>query len=387
MDSLPTGESQTTHHSPLTTHRSPLTNQGRRWFLFGGLVAAVLALGAGAWLHWRRVEADRTRQQAIHLAKKGRFEEAEPQLRAALLRDANDVEVLKALALGLLGSERLDEAELPLTHWCDLRPAEAQPYRLRMHLRHQTASQGKTEAEQQRLEELALADGRHALELDPDDDSTAQNVVWLCLAAGRFEEADRWCRRCREQRPDDPWLLYLQARVCQARGENDQAGALLDALLGDQPQFTRGLLLRAVLYAEADEPDKAIPLLRQVIARDRAHQQEARYHLSLALARTGHTEEAQQVMAEVQRDNLEQLVARTGHADSPAVQIRRAELLLNAGQAREALSLLQTILEEDPRHAGAHFLLASFYEKQGELQKAAEHRRRAEAGQGDKVTR
>jgi predicted Zn-dependent protease len=356
----------------------------RRWLLFGGLVAAVLALGAAACLGWLRQEARRTRQQALHLAQQGRFDDAEPRLRAALQRDANDVEVLKALALGLLGSERLDEAERPLTHWCQLRPANAQPYQLRMHLRHRTASQGKTEAEQQRLEELALADGRHTLELDPDDDRTAQDVVWLCLAVGRFEEADQWCRHCREQRPDDPWLVYLQARVCHARGENEQAGALLDALLSDQPQFTRGLLLRAVLYAEAAEPDKAIPLLREVIARDRSHQQEARYHLSLALARTGHTEEARQVMAEVQRDNLEQLAARTGLADSPAVQLRRAELLLHVGQANEALSLLRAILEEDPGHAGAHFLLASYYEKQGELQKAAEHRRRAS---DDKVTR
>src|SRR5262249_31926370 len=155
-------------------------------------------------------------------------------------------------------------------------------------------------------------------ELDPDDDSTAQNVVWLCLAVGGFEEADRWCRRCREKRPDEPWLLYLQARVCHARGENGQAATLLDTLLSEQPQFTRGLLLRAVLFAEADEPDRAIPLLRQVMDRDRTHQQEARYHLSLALARAGHPKEARQVMAEVQRDNLEQPVARTGHADSPA---------------------------------------------------------------------
>src|SRR5262249_52951201 len=186
-----------------------------------------------------------------------------------LQRNAKDVEVLQALALGLLACERLDEAERALTRWCQLRPADAEAYRWRMHLRHQAAAQGKTEAEQQRLEELALADGRQTMELDPADDATAQDVVWLCLVAGRFEEADRWCRRCREQQPDDPWLVYLQARVCHARGENEQAGALLDPLLSEQPQFTRGLLLRAVLYAEANEPDKAIPLLRDVVARDR----------------------------------------------------------------------------------------------------------------------
>jgi predicted Zn-dependent protease len=355
--------------------------------LLFGLVAAVVAVGAGAWFQWRRLEARRTRQDAIHLAQQGRFKEAEPRLHAILQGNPDDVEVLKALTLGLLGSERLDEAEPSLTRWCELQPAEAQPHRLRMSLRYQTASKGKTKAEQQRLEELALVDGRHTLELDPDDDETAQNVVWLFLEVGRFEEADRECRRCREKWPDDLWLLYLQARICHARGEKGQAGSLVDALLGAQPQFTRGLLLRAVLYYEADEPDKAIPLLRQVIARDQVHQQEARYHLSLALARTGHAEEARQVMAEVQRENLEQVVAYAGHADSPAVRVRRAELLLSMGQAKEALSLLFAVLQEDPGYRAAHLLLASYYEKQGEPQKAAYHRHLAEARSSEKGTR
>jgi Tfp pilus assembly protein PilF len=46
--------------------------------------------------------------------------------------------------------------------------------------------------------------------------------------------------------------------------------------------------------------------------------------------------------------------------------------------------LLQPVLQEDPTNAAAHALLAAHYEKQGEPQKAAEHRQLAS---GDKVTR
>lgn len=349
----------------------------RRWLPRGGLLVVVLALSTAAWLGWRRLEMRRAAQEAVRLAEQGRFSDAEPKLRAALEHDPDNSELLRTLALGLLGTEKLDEADPVLTRWCEARPEEARPYRLRMDLRHQSAQQVKPGAAQQRLKELALADGQRVIELDPDDDSTARKVVWLCLGLGRFEEADRVCRRCRERQPDDPGLLYLQARVCHARGANAEARGLLDRLLSRLPQFTPGFLLRAILHYEADEAEQAIPLLRRVIAEGGASHKEARYHLSLALARAGHTEEARRVMAEVQRDNFEKGTARPGEADSLAVRVRRAELLFSSGRAEEALASLQAVLAEEPGYAAAHRLLASYYAEQGESAKAAEHRRRA----------
>ncbi len=349
----------------------------RHWLWRGGLVVAVLALGVAAWLGWQRQAARREAEEAVRLAQQGRFVDAEPRLRAALARDPDDVAALKALALGLLGSERLDDAEPVLTRWCALRPDEAEPFRLRMYLRHRASREYKNKVQQTPLLEQALADGWRALELDPDDDSAAQEVVWLCIAVDRFDDADRLCRRCRQRRPDDLFLLYLQAQACHARGATGEAQALLDTLLARQPQYTRGLLLRAVLHFEAGEAEKAIPLLRRVIVQDPSYEREARYHLGLALAQVGQAEEARQMMAAVQRENLDQVASRAGHTDSPAVQVRRAELLFGIGQTEEALASLQAVLREDPRYAAAHRLLADYYEKQGESPKAAEHRRRA----------
>lgn len=356
----------------------------RRWLLRGGLLAAVLVLGTIAWLGWERSEARRAGQEAVRLAQQGRFRDAEPKLRLALEYDPDNIELLKPLAVGLLRTENPAEADPVLTHWCQVRPEQAEPYRLRMDLRHQSAQRVKPLAEQQRLKELALEDGWRVIELDPDDDSTARKIVWLCLASGRFEDADRVCRRHLQRQPDDPELLYLQARACHARDANAEAQGLLNKLLSSRPQFTPGLLLLAILHYEADEAERAIPLLRRVIAEGGGSHKEARYHLGLALARAGHTEEAQRVLAGVQQDNFEKDTAHPGGTESLAVRVRRAELLFSNGRVEEALASLQVVLRKDPGYAAAHRLLASYYGQKGESAKAAEHRRLAER---DGVTR
>ncbi len=349
----------------------------RRWFLRSGLLVTVLALGPFAWLEWQRSDASHTGQEAVRLAKQGRFRDAEPKLRVALEYDPDNIELLKTLALGLLGTEKLAEAELVLTHWCQVSPEQAEPYRLRMDLRHQNALLAKPVAEQQRLKEMALADGQRAIELDSNDDSTARKVVWLCLASGRFEDADRVCRRSLQRQPDDPELLYLQSRVCHARGANAEGQQLLNKLLSHRPQFTPGLLLLAILHYEADEAERAIPLLRRVIAEGGASHKEARYHLGLALARAGHAEEAQRVLAGVALDNFEKDTAQPGVPESLARRVRLAELLFSGGRVDEAFALLQTVLGEDPGYATAHRLLSTYYSQKGESAKAIEHRRLA----------
>ena len=353
------------------------TRSIRRWILRAGLFGLVIVLITVAWQRWERLEIQRAGHEGVRLAKTGRFRDAEPKLREALKQEPDNVELLRALALGLLANEDLDEADQVLTHWCQVHPEQVEAYKIRMDLRHQRTQRVKSLAEQQKLKNLALGDGQRVIELDPEDDSTARKVVWLCLGSGRFDDADRICRRYLARQPDDPELLYLQARVCHARNANAEAQALLNRLLSRSPQFTPGLILLAILLYEADEPERAIPLLRRVIAEGDGSHKEARYHLGLALARAGHTEEAKRVLAEVQQDNFEKDTAHPGQSMSLAVRVRRAELLLGSGRTEEALALLQAVLGEDPEYAAAHRLLASYYDLKGESGKAAEHRRLA----------
>jgi tetratricopeptide (TPR) repeat protein len=262
-----------------------------------------------------RHRAEAERAEALRAAQQGHFREAEPILRLARERNPDDLDVVKALALGYLGTEQLAPAEAELSRWCLLRPDDAPPFKQRMDVRHRRAQAAQAAADQQRLMQEALADGRRALEIDPEDGAVAQEVVWLMTQVGQLEEADALCRRCLRRQPGDPWLTYLLAKIAHGRGAGAEARTLLDGLLRQQPQFARGLLLRAELHNEAGEPEKAIPLLRQVLSLDRSQQKEARYHLSLALARTGQTEEAERVMAELQKDYQDGFLAAAKQED------------------------------------------------------------------------
>ena len=64
--------------------------------------------------------------------------------------------------------------------------------------------------------------------------------------------------------------------------------------------------------------------------------------------------------------------------DAPGVKLQQAETLFTAGKDEEALRLVAALLEKDPSLAPAHALLASYYEKKGQSERAAEHRRQAE---------
>jgi tetratricopeptide (TPR) repeat protein len=343
------------------------------------LLLAVVATGAAAVSFlWHRYQAQQERAEGLRAAHSGHFDDAEPLLRRALERNPDDRDLVKALALGHVGAGQFAEAELHLSRWCAFRPDDAEPFKQRMVVRHHRARAAGNAADQQRMMAEAAADGQRALQLDPDDGPVAQEVIWLLVQVGRFEEADQLCRRCLKQQPDDLWLTYLLAKIGHARGASADAGALLDALLQRHLQFTPVLLLRAVLYNEAGEWDKAVPLLRQVLALDRDHPKEARYQLSLALARTGQAEEAQRLMAQVQKDNLDALLASPHDPDAVGVKLQRADACLGAGSEEEAFRLLAPLLEPAPGSAPAHALLADYYERKGQPERAAEHRRRAD---------
>ena len=343
-------------------HGSALfSSRRRRRYLIGGLLIAVFSVCLFVWSGLLDSNVGRTKANeerltdAIQSAYQGRLHDAEPLLRKALERDPNNIDILRSLFIGLIGNHRLVEAESVLTQWCTLRPGDAEPFKFRMDLRHNRALQLKPGDEQEQQKHLALNDGKRVVLLEPNDWSTGKSVIVLCLASGRFSEADLLCRQFLKTHPEDAELQFLQARVCHSLDLTTEAKEFLDKLVATQPKFTSGLLLRAILYCEANEAEKAIPLLRTVDADGKGTHKEARYHLGLALARAGQNDEAKRILAQVQRDNFE----RDNFAlDSLAVRTRRAELLINCGKIKEANDLLQAVLSMDRNCTTARQLLA-----------------------------
>lgn len=335
------------------------------------LIVGIAVLG---W-RWQRALSDRA--DGLQLAKDGKAAEAEPLLLAALERDGTDAEVLTALTRLKLKSSDPASALPFLTKWCDLKPGEAEPYRLRMDLRHRVARGRWSATDRLREMEEAVGDGRRVLELEPANDGVRREVIWLLLQVGRHEEAERECRISLRSAPSDVWLHYLLARSLHGQSKRAEAEQALDPVVRSQPRFAEGLLLRARLYTEADRPDLAVPLLRQALAQDTCPRRECLYQLGLALAATGEKDEAGRVMAEVNLLTLKGSMTADAAPETESMRVQLAEAMLGMGKAAEAKEQLDRVLAETPDFPPAHRVLAVYFDRLGKPEAAANHRRLA----------
>jgi predicted Zn-dependent protease len=126
-------------------------------------------------------------------------------------------------------------------------------------------------------------------------------------------------------------------------------------------------------------PDQAVPLLRRVFDEDRTRRRTSGYQLGMALGKIGRQEEADRVLAEVRRLQDVELFtdAVKSQPNNLDLNVRLAESLLRDGHTADGLRMLNEVLAQDPNHRGAHWALAAHYDRQGQADRAAEHRRRA----------
>jgi predicted Zn-dependent protease len=359
--------------------RSAKQNEGHRlpwaWrHALVGTAAIVVVVGAALWLGPRFLGGERG--YALALAEAQRFDEAEPTLIRIFESDPNDLTVAVALATGHLSSNRLvADAEPYLTRWCELEPANIAPFKLRMDLWLRL-----------KRSDRALADGLRVLEQEPENFELRRTVAWLFVAQGRFDAADNACRLCLLSHPDSPSLHYLQATIESMQGHNEAAARLLDPLVASSPPYPPAALLRAELYLDEQPPsaDKAVPLLRAALAKDldADDRQKARYLLSQALFRLKEDAEARQVLDEMRRDREAERMAVDSKQQpgNVALHVRAAAALLDVGKAEQGLDLVQRVLRGDANNTAAHGVLADYYQKLGQNDRASFHRRLANAG-------
>jgi predicted Zn-dependent protease len=333
----------------------------------------VLALSG--LLGWRWYQDRVERDQALRLAEENQFAAAQPRLQRLHERHPDDVAVVRALALGHLGAHHYDEAETYLGRWSALRPGLAEPYRRRLDLW----------MKQQKVEQ-ALADAGRVLRLEPNDLDTRKLRAHLLVLACRYAEAEQETVPCLRAEPNNLRLWYFLARSYRGLGRTAEAVRWADRIVGTGLDFPPGLQLRADLHLDAGEVEPAIRLFRKASASPGPEGLAMLYPLGLALERAGRHEESQQVLAEMQWRQALALWSEDEHRDeNVGLQERVVEALLAAGKTDEAVRFLQDVLRRGRNPAGTHQLLALCYDKLGQPQRAAEHRR--QAGGRDKVTR
>src|SRR5713226_3553077 len=117
-------------------------------FVLSGLLIVSALVG------WPWFEAWLTRHNAFQLVRQGHFAEAEPLLHRVLARDANDLEVVKALALGQVETGKLSEAGACLERWCGLQPNDPEPWHRRFDVHLRLGQRDQALVDGQRLVEL-----------------------------------------------------------------------------------------------------------------------------------------------------------------------------------------------------------------------------------------
>lgn len=307
------------------------------------------------------------RDAAIQLARDGRFEEAEPQLRKWIERNPSDVEVAEALARGS-SKAGSDHTEGDLNRWASLQPDHSEPLQARLDFYRK-----------QKDYERAYQDAKALLDRSPRDANLRRTVMSLAFSAGRYLESEQQCRELLNSQPSDATLRSMQSQIRRAQGDLSGAAAILDELLKEQPLLTSAMMSRAALFDEMGQPEKSVPLYREVMQRDSSRQLQAGYQLSLALERVGQAEEAAKVMAEVRHRReieaaQEAMKSQPGNLD---LEVRYGEVLIAAGRESDGLGVLQTIVARDRQCKPAHAALADYYDKHGDVKRAAEHRERA----------
>jgi tetratricopeptide (TPR) repeat protein len=327
------------------------------------------------------------------------------------------LELLEGLSGYCMSRFRLDEARGYLDQWI-----QRDPNSVRALLWHGWVMESLTSSG-----EAVLADYEQAVRLDPRNDVACLRLAEALLKTKHPEEALKHLDSQSRLHPDNPLVLFNLALAHENLGDHAEAATLLDRVLIperlqlverlsdrlralqepgteltgtewyrdtlslapygslNEPRFVVDLHVQALtergkLAAQAKKDADARALFERAVRLD-AQDYQANYQLALCLDRLGEHEAAKRVQDTVGRIRTDQVlmgqlieqVRQFPHSAAP--RYGAGVILLRNGQPQEALRWLASAVQEDPRHAAAHRLLADLYDRAGDATRAAYHRR------------
>jgi predicted Zn-dependent protease len=346
------------------------------------LLALVLRRGddlAGWQKHLRTAEAlqwspeEIARERLCARAQSGDVWAVETEL-TSYLRTAGSDEALvrEALIRGYLATRRLDEAIAGAEVWMERAPADWRPY----FYRGQAYQDG-------RLLDRAVADYRRALERKPSQ-AKVRLVMADVLALDRhYAPALEAYQEVLHARPGDAEALFGVAHCRYFLGQKDEARKVLDELLAAQPGNVKACYLRGLLAKDAGDFPEALAWLRKTEGLA-PHKPDVTAALAQVLGQLGEAEEARKYEAKLQelqerQEALDKLRRRV-RAEPTNVTLRfeAGQACLALGRDDEAGNWFQSVLRLDPDHRPTHKVLADYFARLGNAQRAAYHRQRAE---------
>jgi tetratricopeptide (TPR) repeat protein len=221
---------------------------------------------------------------------------------------------------------------------------------------------------------------RRVVELAPEDRKARLDLARLILETRQApDEAARHAEWLVTTDPRDSTALIQLAACREAQSRTDEAIALLDRVIAEFPPNARAYHIRGRLEMARGADSSALPFLRRAAELDRSDP-DALYSLFLCLQRAGAPEQAAEAEKNWRRcsDDLRRarelgrLIAASPH--DPELRREMGELFLRNGRDAEGLHWLESALAEQPTHAPTHRVLAAYFDRTGQPERAASHR-------------
>jgi tetratricopeptide (TPR) repeat protein len=359
--------------APLAEARSHLAsclrvwpNNGRVHFLMAQAARRAGDLDDAA-RSLRRAEKAGWVVEAIDLEKtlagvqQGDLERAEPVLVSFVQRDHPDkLLILEALAQGCRRTYQLPRALAHLDTWLLAQPDSVRALLWR----------GETLLLLGRTSD-ALADYRHAVEIDPQEDEARLKAAELFLGLHQSQEASTHFTELLNRHPDQIEALFGLARCRVEQGDTAGAVRFLDRLLSLQSNHAGALAERGKIALDGGSPQDAEKWLRRA-ARLAPFERATLYTLCRCLTVNGHTKEAEEWSVRIQRmdedrkrlDELRTAVMKAPHDAS--LRSEMGVILLRNGQDKEGVRWLESALREQPGYGAARQALEEHYRRSGE---------------------
>lgn len=208
-------------------------------------------------------------------------------------------------------------------------------------------------------EAISLIEG--ALDRFPDDESVRQSFIQACFQAKRFWDLGIKLKEWVDEKPESIHLRFLLNRARIECGFLDAAEQDLEAFEDDLKEEPAWKILKAKIYMERNEADRAVEILQDLVERFPGHV-EARTELAHILLSIGRKEEAREhieTLAQIAPVGNIQLL-HYGNYEASEDQIRALEAMLND----------PTAPVEERMSAG--FTLAEVFQKRKEFEKSFE---------------
>ncbi len=226
----------------------------------------------------------------------------------------------------------------------------------------------------------ALQSFKRAIELDPQDSRARQELAEVYLEKANFEEARDTFKWLVDNGHDSPEVITGYARSLLNLGFADQASEQLKKL----PDITKlpspELALVCETNLEADMAKEANEQAAILLKR----WPDAMPYLQLrarSLAKLGETAESEKYFAKAaesqnRRPQVDQMIERMATEPSN-LELRRdmGELMMNYLDPSGGVGYIQIASRTNPFDMKTQELLAAYYEKEGNLQVAENHRR------------